>query len=450
MNRIARFAGCAAMFGSLLLSPQAAFGQPAVAESALRMAAEEMARSFALLDAGRLLPEGDLTPGDQQSDREREAARREREREDRDYDAGQRLMEKAQWQQAADRFATVAAIKGSRVDAALYWKAYALDRLGQKAEALTTVTELIKGYPTSRWMSDAKALEIQVRQSVGQPVRPEAEADEELKLYAINGLRESAPEQAIPMLEKILQGTASPRLKERALFVLAQHNSPRARQVIASIAKGAGNPDLQRRAIQYLGTNGTTENRQLLADIYSASSDIAVKRRILQAFMVAGDRQRVLSAATSESAPELRAEAVRQLGVMGAHDELWQLYQKETSVDVKKQILQAMFVGGNATRLIELANNEKDPELRRTAIRNLGLMSSRQTADALVGLYAREKDVEVKKAVIQGLFVQSNAEQLVAIARKETDVALRKTIVQRLSTMNSKVATDYLLEILNK
>ena len=50
---------------------------------------------------------------------------------------------------------------------------------------------------------------------------------------------------------------------------------------------------------------------------------------------------------------------------MGAHDELWQLYQKETRVDVKKQIIQAMFVGGNATRLIELAKTEKNPELRR-------------------------------------------------------------------------------------
>ena len=33
--------------------------------------------------------------------------------------------------------------------------------------------------------------------------------------------------------------------------------------------------------------------------------------------------------------------------MMGANDELWQLYQKETSVDVKKQILSAMLVGGN-------------------------------------------------------------------------------------------------------
>jgi HEAT repeats len=384
---------------------------------------------------------------------EREAARRERDRdrEDNLYEAAQRLLEKSQWQQAAERFSSVASLKGTRADAALYWKAYALDKVGQKAEALATAAELIKSYPTSRWMNDMRALEIQVRQSVGQAVRPEAESDEELKLLAIQGLQHSDPEQAIPMLEKILQGPQSPRLKERALFVLAQSNSPRARQVLAGVAKGAGNPDLQRRAIQYLGVNGTRENRELLAEIYAATSDVDVKRRILRAFMVAGDRARVLAAATGEKMPELREEAVRQLGVMGAHEELWQLYQKESTLEVKKQILQAMFVGGNATRLIELANAEPIPELRRTAIRNLGLINSRQTADALVGLYAKEKDPEIRKAVIQGLFVQNNAEQLVAIARKETDPEMRKEIVRRLSTMNrSKVAMDYLMEILNK
>ncbi len=379
---------------------------------------------------------------------ERDSSRRDR--EDSMYETAQRLLEEARWQQAVERFASVAALNGQRADAALYWKAYALDKLAQKAEALATVTELIKSFPNSRWMSDAKALEIQVRQSVGQPVRPEAEADEELKLLAIQGLQHSDPEQAIPMLEKILQGSQSPRLKERALFVLAQSNSTRARQVLTSVAKGARNPDLQRRAIQYLGVNGTRENRDLLAEIYAASSDVDVKRRILRAFMVAGDRARILAAATRESTPELREEAVRQLGVMGAHEELWQLYQKESSVDVKKQILQGMFVGGDATRLIELANSEPNPELRRTAIRNLGLIGSRQTADALVGLYAKEKDLEIRKAVLQGLFTQGSAEQLVAIARKETDPVMRKELVRRLSTMQSKVAIDYLLEILNK
>lgn len=395
----------------------------------------EMARALALVDLV-----------DAQA--EREAARKDR-IESR-YEEGQQALEEARWQRAVDLFTLVASAKGTRSDAALYWKAYSLDKLAQKADALATVAELIKGYPTSKWMSDAKALEIQVRQSVGQPVRPETEADEELKLLALQGLQHSDPEQAVPMLEKILQSTQSPRMKERALFVLAQSNSPRARQVLTTVARGTSNPDLQRRAIQYLGVHGGRENREILAQIYTSSTDVDVKRRILRAFGVSGERARVLAAATSESAPELRAEAVQQLGIMGAHEELSQLYQKEATVPVKKQILQAMFVGGNATRLIEIANTESDPELRRAAIRNLGHMGAQRTSDALVAIYNREKNLEIRKIVIQSLANQNNAEQLVAIARKETDIQLRKEIIGRLSHMRSKVALDYLMEILNK
>jgi HEAT repeat protein len=135
---------------------------------------------------------------------------------------------------------------------------------------------------------------------------------------------------------------------------------------------------------------------------------------------------------------------------MGAHDELWQLYQKEASVDVKKQIIRAMFVGGNVTRLVELAKSEQNPDLRLTAVRNLGVMGSKQAADALVEIYTTDKDPAVKKAAIQGLFVGNNAAALVSLARKEQDIAMKKAIVERLSHMQDKVATDYMMELLIK
>lgn len=382
------------------------------------------------------------------ADAEREAAQRER--VERQYEAGQKALENAQWAEAADRFRQVAAAKQARVDAAMYWLAYAQQKLAQHADALATLGELTRGYPASRWLSDARALEIEVRQSAGQPVRPEAQADEELKLLALQGLQHSDPAQAVPMLQKFLQGSQSPRLKERALFVLAQSPSPEARKVITDIARGNANPDLQRKAIQYLGTAGRGDNRQVLADIYQSSSDVDVKRQILRAYMVSGDRERVLAAATGESSPELRAEAVRQLGVMGAREELRQLYLKETTVEVKRQILQALFVGGDAQRLIELANTEANPELRRAAVRHLGTMGAARTGEALVALYQKEKDADIRRTVVQALFVQGNAESLVAIARKETDITMRREIVEKLSLMKSKVATDYLMELLGK
>jgi len=159
----------------------------------------------------------------------------------------------------------------------------------------------------------------------------------------------------------------------------------------------------------------------------------------------------VLAVANTEKVPELRQEAVRQLGVMGAREELWQMYQKETVVEVKRQILQSLFVGGDATRLIEVANSEQNADLRRTAVRHLGTMGRTKTGDALVGIYAKEQDAEIKRQVVNALFVQSNADSLVAIARKESDPAMKREMVQKLSLMTkSKVAMDYLMEILNK
>ena len=117
---------------------------------------------------------------------------------------------------------------------------------------------------------------------------------------------------------------------------------------------------------------------------------------------------------------------------------------------MKKRILQAMFVGANAAKLIELANGEPNIELRRAAIRNLGLMGPQKTSDALLTIYAREKEPETRKVVLQAFFHQNNAEQLVALARKESDPYMRKEIISRLSLMRSKVALDYLMEILNK
>jgi HEAT repeat protein len=289
---------------------------------------------------------------------------------------------------------------------------------------------------------------VEVRQASGQTVSPAAQDDDDLKLMALRGIMDSDPEQAYPIIEKMLSGANSPKVKDRALFVLSQGRGARARDIIANVAKGNANPDLQLRAIRYLGIMNGAENRQVLADVYKTSPDVSVKRAILRSFMVAGDRERLLAVAKTESAPELRGEAVQQLGVMNAGAELNELYRTEASVDVKKRILQAMFVGNQSDRLIELAKGEKDPELRKTAIRNLGLMKRTGTSEALVSIYGSDSALDVRKAVVNALFLQNNGKALVDLARAEKNPEMKKEIVSKLSIMKSKDATDYLMELL--
>jgi len=97
--------------------------------------------------------------------------------------------------------------------------------------------------------------------------------------------------------------------------------------------------------------------------------------------------------------------------------------------------------------MVQAAENEKDRELRRTAIRNLGLMGK---SDVLQSIYAKETDRELKEEVLNAYFISGNAKGLVAIAKSEKDPELRKRAVEKLSLMNSKEGNDYLMELLNK
>ena len=70
------------------------------------------------------------------------------------------------------------------------------------------------------------------------------------------------------------------------------------------------------------------------------------------------------------------------------------------------------------------------------------------TSEALAAIYASDSSAEVRKAVVNALFLQNNASALVALARAERNPEMKKEIVSKLSLMKSKEATDYLLELL--
>jgi len=226
------------------------------------------------------------------------------------YRSGVRMIDERQYEKAVAAFDQVIRDKGSRIEGALYWKAYALRRLGKNSEALGALGELDSGFPASRWKNDAKALEVELRQS-----SPASQDDEDLKLLALNGLVQNEPESAVPLLEKLLaSGKSSPRMKQRALYVLAQRRNAQARGLVAHYARGGTNPDLQLTALDYLGAVATPEAMAALAEIYRESNDAAVKRVALQGMARARDKSMLLQIARSETDLDFKKEAIRQLG----------------------------------------------------------------------------------------------------------------------------------------
>jgi hypothetical protein len=135
---------------------------------------------------------------------------------------------------------------------------------------------------------------------------------------------------------------------------------------------------------------------------------------------------------------------------MGAGSELEQLYKETSDAETKETLLQAMGVAGDAQGLIEIAKTETNPDARARAIRNVGVFGGRGAVEALVSIYHTQSDTAARKGVIRALFVHGSAKEMVDLARKETNPELKKELVRNLSIMHSPEATEYMMEILNK
>ena len=129
------------------------------------------------------------------------------------YDQARGYIDRDQYERAVDVLNRLIALKGTRTDAAMYWKAYSLSKLARNPEALTTLQELRKQFGNSSWIRDAGFLEIEVRQASGQAVNADAQVSEDMKLLALQGIMRSDPDTAIPVVEKTLAGNSSVRVK---------------------------------------------------------------------------------------------------------------------------------------------------------------------------------------------------------------------------------------------
>lgn len=362
------------------------------------------------------------------------------------YTRGTAYLDRRSWNEAIAAFDEVIANNNTRTDGALYWKAYALGKLGRRQEAQEQLNDLSKRFADSRWLGDAKALALEMQQAGGQRVEPDRVDDDELKLIAINGLMGSDPSRAVPMLERILKSTQSSRVKERALFVLAQSSNTQAKQTVATIAR-TGNPDLQYKAIEFLGMAGR-DNAALLSEVYRSSNDARVKRAVLKAYMLSSDRDRLLEAAKGEKDADVRREAIHLLGITHGSAELGQLYAAESDPKLRAEMLRSMALSGDATKLMEVARSERDAATRREAIRSMGIVSDPRVAETLASMYQGESDREIKKEIVRALMIKGSAKTLVDLARKESDPQLKRELVRTLSMTNSKEADDFMQEIL--
>src|SRR5580698_88275 len=258
------------------------------------------------------------------------------------YSEGTRAINDAHWAQAESIFSNLASQHGARAEAALYWEAYAENKQGNAGRALEICAELRHAYPQGNWVKECSALEIEIHGKSDDPMPPQAEQDEELKLLALNSLMQQDEAHAVPIIQQILNSDKSEKLKSRALFVLAQDQSPQAQALLGQVASGERNPALQRKAIEMLAVARGKQSAETLAAIYRQSTNDEVKTAILHTYLVIGTPDPLMDAARHESNPELVRTAVHTLGAMGATSQMLTLYHDTSSSETKADVINGL------------------------------------------------------------------------------------------------------------
>ena len=344
------------------------------------------------------------------------------------YNFGKKAIYDGNWQQAFDSFAQVVKASGAHVDESLYWEAYAQNKLGDSSGALKTISQLKREYPRGRWVNDASALEIEIQTKMGKAPNPSDQPDCELKLLAVNSLLNSDPDRAVPIIEKLLNnggnsGQCGGQVLEKALFVLSQSDSQRARDLMLQIATGKLHPELQMKAIHYIGISG---NHDLLMKIYTESTNPEAKKAALHSLGISGGCSELLTLSGAEKDAQLVKDAIHSMGIAGCKQQLRDLYSKSTNPDIKRDILHSTIVSGDTELQERIARSDPDAKMRAEAVKSLGISGG---CTQLGSISVGEKDAEVVHQAVHAMGVGGCKQQLRDLYSKTTSADTKREVL---------------------
>lgn len=194
-------------------------------------------------------------------------------------------------------------------------------------------------------------------------------------------------------------------------------------QPATKLDPGVADDDLADVAIQGLLSAPPERALPLLKKVLASQRSIKTKKRALFVLSQLDTDEGinvVLDTAKNAREPELRREAIRMLGVSGenkAVERLAELYASSTSADEKESVIEAWLMAGREDLVLKSARDESNPAVREKAIETLGAMGA---SDELRQLFDTTKDAGSRREIIKSLGIAGNASALKAIAGNTT------------------------------
>ena len=269
--------------------------------------------------------------------------------------------------------------------------------------------------------------------------------DEELALAAIEGLMAQPPERALPIIKKVLAGPQTSLVKQRALFVLSQMDSPEAREILAQMSRSS-DAGMRSEAIRNIGIGGDPKSLDALREIYNTGS-ADVKQEVLQAWMIAGRKEAVYQAALNAKTEDEATEAIHMLGVMGAADELRKLGDRPNAA---RGLLDAYAISGDLASLRKLAEGSGEQSVRVEAVQRIGIIQTDAARTALRDIYSRSTEAEIRDAALQGMLIAHDEQGVLALYRAAKTSDEKRSLLRMLSMMDGDAALQAIDAALEK
>ena len=253
--------------------------------------------------------------------------------------------------------------------------------------------------------------------------------------YPVYWAGRATNEESLNYLRSIVDSTAPEmnRMSDRAAFAIALHDDARVESILTELIKKPVTDSIRSRAIFWLGyTPESQAKNTFLADIVR----------------------------NPQESSEARQQAMSALGMSRAATTLPLLenfYETMTSGDLKRRALSGIARNDNhdgaATFLIRVAENEKELELRRSAISSLGRVAGEKSLGALTNLMDADPETEIQKQAVTAIGRRSKDEAipiLIRAARTHPKMAVRQQAIRILGQTGDERAVALFRELLGK
>lgn len=344
------------------------------------------------------------------------------------------------------------------IDAALYWMAYAENKLAKYDQCRMTIDKLLKKYPNTNWKDDARVLLLQtpgasaaayadlVRTVQGQTVIAPPPVEEPL----VYGRTVTVPAVGLAPTAQVIEGVATPAaIGFGSVDDADDDNSNDPCEFKIVVLQALFQTDVQRgimAASEWLkpGSTQTVRCKSAALTLLGRNGGKTVTPVIL-------------GVARNETDLKLRARAISALGATNDDsvvDSLRDFAMSSQDNSIVEASLYALskHTGERAITVLSdfATNNSRTIPQRRVAIASIASRAGEPAVDALFRIYDGDQTLEIRKAVIAG-FANRKSERagtkLFDIARSADNVELRKSAISAISRRGGDKAIEFLLNL---